>query len=111
MKSWISLFIQEMKYHEFQIPQEILDKILFLFNNLEDYEVEINNFICETQKQMMIAQFYYQYLFFQYYWRIGLYNSYYNNLYAAKSPQTTPNNSPLKRMRLNALDYIPPQKA
>ena len=112
MKRWVSLFITEIKLQNFQIPQEVLDKALYLFSNLDDYEMQMEKSLKEMQKQIFLTNYYYyQICFLQYVWQINVYN-HYSNMYVKNNHEnsTKIENVP-KKMRINALDYFPERHA
>lgn len=108
MKKWVSLLIREINLNHIQIPQIILDKSLYLFSNLEDFEQKLEEYIQESENQFFIASFYYQIWFFHYMSQISLYNNYYYNLCAKKFATNVAQKQILyKKMRVDAVDYSP----
>lgn len=109
MKRWVSLLIREINLNNIQIPQSILDKSLYLFSNLEDFEQQLEQYyLQESEKQIFIANFYYQIWFFHYMRQISLYNNYYRNLCAKKfATNIAQKQIMFKKMRVDAMDYSP----
>lgn len=66
MKKWVSLFIKEISAQKISISKEILDKALYLFSNIEDFELQVDNLIIENQKSYMMASYYYNAYMMQY---------------------------------------------
>jgi hypothetical protein len=116
MKKWVSLFLKETNAQNIKISNEILDKALYLFSNIDDFEIQIDNFIIENQKNYIIANYYYRIYMIQYcqMMRQNYISWKYYNLIAKK--KVMPKNekkdfrSPMmKKLSPHALEFSPVQ--
>ena len=114
MKKWVSLFLKETHANNVKVSNEILDKALYLFSNIEDFEIQIDNIIIENQKKFLIANYYYQLSLMQYMQAIR--ETYVSKRYHSFLLKKGPNKiegykSPfVKKLSPNALEYMPQAK-
>lgn len=103
MKKWVALFLKETFLHNINIQKDVLDKALYLFSNLEDFEMQIENFIHESRKQYFLAtNYYYQLYMFGYFQTIQ--KSFGKNYYCNSSQMLW------KKPKPSAVEYLPQQQ-
>lgn len=77
MKKWVSLFLTESHSQGIKINSTILDKALYLFSNIRDFELDVDDMITESQRNYIITA--------QYYYRCYLAHCYQMNIQAWRS--------------------------
>ena len=115
MKKWVSLFIKEISAQKISISKEILDKALYLFSNIEDFELQVDNLIIENQKSYMMATYYYNAYMMQYcqMMRQNYASWKYNGLFTRKNIEENKQRKlrMMKKLSPNALEFSPVENA